>query len=105
MKITTDPKEFEAGKSGKLICESSISNPAAEMSWWKSGIAVEGTRNSTKPGLHGGYVSTVELPLDFTESMNNEVYTCQARNAAMERSIHDAVTLNIRCKFYLLVPS
>ncbi|XP_043477806.1 nephrin-like isoform X3 [Leptopilina heterotoma] len=98
VKITTDPRSFEAGGSGKLICESSSSNPAAEMSWWMAGIPVEGTENSTKPGLHGGYVSIVTLPLDFKESMNNNVYTCQARNAAMERSIHDAVTLNILYK-------
>lgn len=69
------------------------------MSWWKQGIPVPETRNSTKAGLHGGYVSSVEITLELTEKMNGEVYTCQARNAALERAIHDATTLTIFCKF------
>lgn len=98
VKITRDPKEFRAGETGRLICESSSSNPAAEMSWWKAGIAVEGTKNTTRIGLHGGYVSTVDLQLQLTENMNSEVYTCEARNSKMQRSTHDATTLNILCK-------
>ncbi|XP_034948910.1 nephrin-like isoform X2 [Chelonus insularis] len=98
VKITREPEEFRAGENGKLICESSSSNPAAEMSWWKSGIAVEGTKNTTRIGLHGGFVSTVELQLYLTEDMNEELYTCQARNAAMQRTTHDATTLNVLFK-------
>ncbi|XP_057323480.1 nephrin-like isoform X4 [Microplitis mediator] len=98
VKITRVPEEFSAGAVGKLICESSASNPPAEMSWWKSGIAVEGTKNTTRVGLHGGFVSTVELQLQLTEDMNEEVYTCQARNAEMERTTHDATALNVLFK-------
>ncbi|XP_063995244.1 nephrin isoform X2 [Diachasmimorpha longicaudata] len=98
VKITREPKELRAGETGKLICESSSSNPAAEMSWWKAGIAVDGTKNTSRIGLHGGYVSTVELQLQLTDSMNSEVYTCEARNSKMQRSTHDATTLNILYK-------
>ncbi|XP_015599513.1 nephrin isoform X4 [Cephus cinctus] len=98
VKISREPKEFRAGQVGRIICESSSSNPPAEMSWWKSGIPIEGIKNSTKSGLHGGYLSSVELTLDLTEDMNGDLYTCQARNAEMERSIHDATTLNILYK-------
>ncbi|KAK0090227.1 hypothetical protein PV325_002297 [Microctonus aethiopoides] len=98
VKITRSPEEFRVGETGKLICESSSSNPAAEMSWWKSGIAVEGTKNTTRVGLYGGFVSTVELQLQLTEDMNEELYTCQARNARMQRTTHDATTLNILYK-------
>ncbi|KAF7993108.1 hypothetical protein HCN44_005889 [Aphidius gifuensis] len=98
VKISREPKEFRSGKIGKIICESSSSNPPAEMSWWKGGIAVEGTKNSSRLGLHGGWVSTVELQLQFTEEMNDEVYTCEARNSKMQRSTHDATSLNILYK-------
>lgn len=70
------------------------------MSWWKGGIPVQGTKNGTKPGLHGGFLSFVELSLDVTEEMNGEVYTCQARNNQMDRSIHDATTLDVLCKYH-----
>lgn len=99
VKITRDPQDFHAGQEGRIICESSSSNPAAEMSWWKGGISVPSTKNGTKPGLHGGFLSYVELSLDLTEDMNCEVYTCQARNAQMERSIHDAITLHVLCEY------
>lgn len=99
VKITRDPKEFRSGETGRIICESGSSNPPAEMSWWKQGIPVPESRNSTKPGLHGGFVSSVEITLEFKEKMNGEVYTCQARNAALERAIHDATTLVILCKY------
>ncbi|XP_011311068.1 nephrin isoform X1 [Fopius arisanus] len=98
VKITREPKEFRAGETGRLICESSSSNPPAEMSWWKAGIAVKGTKNTTKIGLHAGWVSTVELQLRLTENMNSDVYTCEARNSKMQRSTHDATTLNILYK-------
>ncbi|XP_018404360.1 PREDICTED: nephrin-like [Cyphomyrmex costatus] len=98
VKINREPQDFHAGQEGHLICESSSSNPAAEMSWWKNGIPVPGTRNSTKPGLHGGYLSSVELTLDLTEDMNGEVYTCEAKNAELGRSSHDATTLDVLYK-------
>ncbi|XP_034175874.1 sticks and stones isoform X1 [Osmia lignaria lignaria] len=106
VKITREPQNLHAGQEGRIICESSSSNPAAEMSWWRGGIPVQGTKNGTKPGLHGGFLSFVELALDVTEEMNGEVYTCQARNNQMERSIHDATTLDVLYKpiFFPIVP-
>ncbi|XP_046619486.1 nephrin isoform X3 [Neodiprion virginianus] len=98
VKITRVPNEFRAGELGQLICESSSSNPPAEMSWWKQGIPVPETHNDTKPGLHGGYLSSVELSLQLNEKMNGEVYTCQARNAILQSAVHDATTLTIAYK-------
>ncbi|XP_026675533.1 nephrin-like isoform X2 [Ceratina calcarata] len=98
VKITREPQNLHAGQEGRIICESSSSNPAAEMSWWKGGIPVQGTRNGTKPGLHGGFLSFVDLALDLTEEMNGELYTCQARNNEMDRAVHDATTLDVLYK-------
>lgn len=99
VKINREPQDFHAGQEGRIICESSSSNPVAEMSWWKNGIPVPNTRNGTKPGLHGGFLSFVELTLDLTEEMNGEVYTCEAKNTELGRSIHDATTLDVLCKY------
>lgn len=73
------------------------------MSWFKKGMTIEGTRNGTKIGLHGGFVSTVELSLDLTEDMNGDIYTCEARNVQMQRASLDAETLNILCKYLSLI--
>ncbi|XP_029178858.1 nephrin-like isoform X3 [Nylanderia fulva] len=98
VKINREPQDFHAGQEGSIICESSSSNPPAEMSWWNNGIPVTGTKNNTKPGLHGGYVSSVKLTLDLTVDKNGEVYTCEAKNTELGRSVHDATTLDVLYK-------
>lgn len=57
-----------------------------------------------KKGLHGGTVSTIELKLNITKDLNNAVYTCQAMNEALQRSVHDALTLKVLCKPLFLHP-
>jgi hypothetical protein len=99
VKLSNHPVVFRAGETGRLVCESTSSNPVAEMSWWKLGSPVTGTTNSTKDGLYGGYISTVELLLNLAENMNGEVYTCQAKNPEIDRSVHDTTTLNILCEY------
>lgn len=71
------------------------------MSWWESGTPIKKLPTTNKPGLHGGYLSTVELVLNLTEDMNDKVYTCQARAAG--RTAHDAITLNVMCKLSDLI--
>ena len=98
VKLTREPREFRAGERGRIICESSSSNPPAQMSWFKDGAALEGANNSTKRGLHGGWISVIELELDLTEKMNGSTYTCEARNVQMQRASLDAITLIVLCK-------
>lgn len=42
----------------------------------------------------------MELRLNITEELNGIVYTCQATNEALKRSVHDAITLQVLCKLY-----
>lgn len=60
---------------------------------------MQGLNNTTKPGLHGGKVSSIEMKLNITEQLNGIVYTCQATNEALQRSVHDAITLQVLCKY------
>lgn len=98
VKIRKDPAELKPNEEATLTCDSSSSNPPARLSWWREGIPVQGLQNSTKPGLHGGKVSTLELKLNITEQLNGIVYTCQAMNEALQRSVHDAITLQVLYK-------
>lgn len=56
-----------------------------------------------KKGLHGGTVSTIELKLNITKDMNGAVYTCQAMNEALQRSVHDASALKVMCKLIIII--
>ncbi|XP_062562888.1 nephrin isoform X7 [Armigeres subalbatus] len=95
VKITIDPPELKPGIEATLICDSSSSNPPAIISWWRDGIAVQGINNSSKPGLWGGTVSSLELKVNITQDMNGNVYTCQSTNEALQRSVHEAVNLQV----------
>ena len=96
--IKTEPQRFSAGERGRLICQSTSSNPVAEISWWKSGSLVHSVINNSEPGLYGGFISTAELVLDLTEDMNSEAYTCQAKNVKIDKSVHQITNLNVLCK-------
>ncbi|XP_038107931.1 nephrin isoform X1 [Culex quinquefasciatus] len=95
VKITIDPPELKPGLEATLICDSSSSNPPAVISWWRDGIAVQGINNSSKAGLWGGTVSSLELKVNITQDMNGNVYTCQSTNEALQRSVHEAVNLQV----------
>lgn len=60
---------------------------------------IAGLPMQLKKGLHGGTVSTIELKLNITKEHNGAVYTCQALNEALQRSVHDALTLKVLCKY------
>lgn len=98
VKIRKEPTDLKPNEEATLTCDSSSSNPPAKLSWWREGIPVQGLPNTTKAGLHGGKVSSIELKLNVTEQLNGIVYTCQATNEALQRSVHDAVTLQVLCK-------
>lgn len=100
VKIRQDPPELKPYDEATLICDSSSSNPPAKLSWWVEGIPVKGLANTTVPGLHGGTVSSIELKINVTEKINGVVYTCQASNEALQRSVHNAITLQVLCKFF-----
>ena len=99
VRIRKEPDELRDGTIATLTCDASSSNPPSVLSWWREGIPVtEGITNSTKPGLHGGSVSSIQLNLNVTSDLDNLVYTCQATNTALQRSAHESLPLRVLCK-------
>lgn len=97
VKIRAEPEELKPNMEATLFCDSSSSNPPAQLTWWRDGIPVDTITNSSKPGLWGGTVSSAELRVNVTEDMNGIIYTCQSTNSALERSVHEALTLHVLC--------
>ncbi|XP_030388023.1 nephrin, partial [Scaptodrosophila lebanonensis] len=95
VKIRIEPEELRPGMEATIICDSSSSNPPAKLSWWKDGIPIEGINNTSKPGLWSGTVSTLEFKVNITQEMNGVVYTCQSANEALQRSVHEAISLDV----------
>ncbi|PZC82911.1 hypothetical protein B5X24_HaOG209354 [Helicoverpa armigera] len=95
VKVRVEPEELKVGIEATLYCDAASSNPPATLSWWRDGIPVQGLPMQQKKGLHGGTVSTIELKLTITKDLNGAVYTCQAMNEALQRSVHDALPLKV----------
>ncbi|XP_030753919.1 nephrin isoform X2 [Sitophilus oryzae] len=98
VRIRQEPAELRPNEEATLICDASSSNPPAKLSWWREGIPVQGVQNTSKPGLHGGTVSSIEIKVNVTEDMNGIQYACQAQNEALQRSTHDSITLQVLYK-------
>lgn len=103
VRIRQQPLELKPNEEATLICDSSSSNPPAKLSWWREGIPVQGYQNLSKQGLHGGTVSTIELKVNVSEEMNGIQYACQAQNEALQRSAHDSITLQVLCKYFIII--
>jgi hypothetical protein len=81
-----------------LTCESGSSNPAASIVWRHAGKRLEGADQATKAGDFGGTVTTNLLEVDISPEHHGAVFVCEAKNEALQQSVHDAVTLSVRCE-------
>ncbi|GBP60622.1 Nephrin [Eumeta japonica] len=95
VKVRAEPDVLKPEVEATLYCDGASSNPPALLSWWRDGIPVQGSPVTTKKGLHGGTVSTIQLKLNITKDLNGARYTCQATNEALQRSVHDALELKV----------
>jgi hypothetical protein len=96
--VTVKPRKLKEGEKAYLTCESASSNPPAKVSWWRDGMSIPSHSNSSKDGMYGGKKTLTTLELDLTSELDNVVYTCQASNTAVKKSVHDAVTLQVACE-------
>lgn len=50
------------------------------------------------PGLYGGQTSTTQVKLNITQDMNGVKINCQGTNEALQRSVNEAIELQVLCK-------
>lgn len=106
--ISVWPSVLKTGRTAVLTCESGSSNPASTVTWWKNGFMISGEFNGTIEAPNGGKSTRNKLKLNITSQNDGSMYTCQATNKLLKLSVHDGVTLSVKCEFcsYLLsVPS
>lgn len=100
LNIKHDPVHLKPDTQATLTCEATSSNPALKMGWWHQGVPVtEGINSFTKPGLHGGKLSTIQLTLNVTPEVDGTMYMCQGTNVPMLKSMHKDITLNVYRKY------
>lgn len=89
------------GLTASLSCHTIPPTVIFELSFYLF-LLLTGLNPSTKPGLWGGSVSTLELHVNVTQDMDGIVYTCQSINEVLQRSVHEAISLDILCKLLVL---
>lgn len=68
-------------------------------SWYKDGIPLMSDGGvSHQPGLWGGKISSTQVKLNITQDMNGVKIACQGTNEALQRSINEAIELQVLCK-------
>ncbi|XP_022238998.1 nephrin-like [Limulus polyphemus] len=96
--IKAIPPKPKAGRKVKLICESDSSNPASIITWWRDGFLIQGIPDGVLDATHGGQSTRNQLQLNVTSEDNGARYTCQATNEVLQKSVHNAITLNVMYK-------
>ncbi|CRK97555.1 CLUMA_CG010940, isoform A [Clunio marinus] len=96
LKIRVEPKALTAGTEATLFCDSSSSNPPVRLGWYKDGIPMMSEGGVTnQPGLWGGKISSTQVKLNITQDMNGVKIACQGTNEALQRSINEAIELQV----------
>ncbi|KAI8775331.1 nephrin [Biomphalaria glabrata] len=96
--ITKNPSQPKAGLPLDLVCMSSSSNPPAEITWRRNGRRMAGVDLGTVDSTNGGKNTTNRLSFIPTSRDHNAIFACMATNKALDRSVNDAVTLNVLFK-------
>lgn len=77
-----------------------LSHAVDDDSWYKDGIPLMSDGGvSHQPGLWGGKISSTQVKLNITQDMNGVKIACQGTNEALQRSINEAIELQVLCKF------
>ncbi|XP_076062495.1 nephrin-like isoform X2 [Oratosquilla oratoria] len=92
LKIKVRPRQVKAGAMVNITCESSTSNPKANLTWWKDGYEHTGREVGFKEGPFGGTTTKYVLEVLVEAEHDGAVYTCKADNG-LGVTTHDAITL------------
>nr|QRF78298.1 nephrin [Pontonema vulgare] len=108
LSITTEPiesggrgggreKHLEVGGMATLTCQSSASNPPANITMRRNGVFQKTSHHSTVPGKNGGFIVTHKLYVALTTEEDGALYICKASNAALQnQGVSTSRTLDVR---------
>ncbi|KAF8777665.1 Nephrin like protein [Argiope bruennichi] len=99
LQLKLKPKKPKTGSEVRLICESSSSNPAANITWWKgkkNDMQLTPITVSVSPSAeNGGFITKATFTMEATPDDDGSMCTCQATNEEIQQSVHDTIILNV----------
>ena len=100
LNITVSPPKPVEGESAVLTCVTDTSNPGVSIRWRHNGDILEATDSKSKPGPHGGLVTTNVLQIDVTTEHVGAEFTCEASHDNFTTTIRNTTVLTIKCKLF-----
>lgn len=101
--VTSTPARPKVGQDTTLACRSGSSNPPSKMTWKRNGDDIIGVDGGQEPGSWGGVISKTSLQIIPTSRDNGAIYACTASNNLLDRTISDAITLNVACMYLYML--
>nr|CAH7769565.1 unnamed protein product [Callosobruchus chinensis] len=93
VKILSSNQPLSAGRRYDLLCQSSGSRPPASITWWKNGLRLERTKETTSSD---GNTTTSTLSLVPKKEDDGKYLTCKAENKIMNiEALEDSWKLEI----------
>ena len=101
MVIQSSPADLKEGDVAILTCETSMSNPRSSVTWWLDGYVQPAYQNHTirGPGPGEQWSTISKLRITTTRKTDGQIYTCQGFAEAIPQSVHNAITLHVKCKY------
>ncbi|GFT02554.1 nephrin [Nephila pilipes] len=103
IKIT--PSRPRAGELVSIVCDSGSSNPESTLHWWRNGEVYSGYDSELTTAIYGGKSTHSRIEFKAFARDDEAIFTCQATNNVLKRSVHDSVTLRVFFKPEFLVES
>ncbi|KAF8792900.1 Nephrin like protein [Argiope bruennichi] len=103
IKIT--PSRPRAGELVSIMCDSGSSNPESTLHWWRNGEVYKGYDSEVSNAIYGGKSTHSKIDFNAYAKDDEAIFTCQATNNVLQRSVHDSVTLRVFYKPEFLVAS
>ncbi|GFQ89077.1 nephrin [Trichonephila clavata] len=103
IKIT--PSKPRSGELVSIVCDSGSSNPESTLHWWRNGEVYSGYDSELTNAIYGGKSTHSRIEFKAFAKDDEAIFTCQATNNVLQRSVHDSVTLRVFFKPEFLVAS
>ncbi|GIY08352.1 nephrin [Caerostris extrusa] len=103
IKIT--PSRPRSGELVSVLCDSASSNPESTLHWWRNGEVYTGYDSEVSNAVYGGQSTHSRIDFNAYSKDDEAIFTCQATNNVLQRSVHDSVTLRVFFKPEFMVAS
>lgn len=83
-----------------ILCDSASSNPPSVLHWWRNGEVISAFDSESSDAIYGGKSTHSRIDLTTSGKDDEAIFTCQATNHVLQRSVHESVTLRLLCKHH-----